>query len=150
MVMHTFNPSTREAEAGGFLSSRPARSKKWVPGHPGLYRETLSQKTKTTQPNNQATKQKTYRWTIWQNNYTRKAESTLRKFNKMIQTKNVIKKLKYIFKIVNDWSWKMQQIKCWTLSKLPYIQKWSWEIKSVWAWTKIISKCIIRRKKEKG
>jgi hypothetical protein len=24
MVAHTFNPSTREAEAGGFLSSRPA------------------------------------------------------------------------------------------------------------------------------
>jgi hypothetical protein len=26
MVAHTFNPSTREAEAGGFLSSRPAWS----------------------------------------------------------------------------------------------------------------------------
>jgi hypothetical protein len=26
MVGHTFNPSTREAEAGGFLSSRPAWS----------------------------------------------------------------------------------------------------------------------------
>jgi hypothetical protein len=26
VVAHTFNPSTREAEAGGFLSSRPARS----------------------------------------------------------------------------------------------------------------------------
>jgi hypothetical protein len=24
MVAHAFNPSTREAEAGGFLSSRPA------------------------------------------------------------------------------------------------------------------------------
>jgi hypothetical protein len=24
VVAHTFNPSTREAEAGGFLSSRPA------------------------------------------------------------------------------------------------------------------------------
>jgi hypothetical protein len=40
--MHAFNPSTREAEAGGFLSSRPAWSTKWVPGQPGLYRETLS------------------------------------------------------------------------------------------------------------
>jgi hypothetical protein len=38
MVAHAFNPSTREAEAGGFLSSRPAQ--------PGLYRETLSRKTK--------------------------------------------------------------------------------------------------------
>jgi hypothetical protein len=37
-----FNPSTQEAEAGGFLSSRPAWSTKWVPGQPGLYRETLS------------------------------------------------------------------------------------------------------------
>jgi hypothetical protein len=28
MVVHTFNPSTREAEAGGFLSLRPAWSTK--------------------------------------------------------------------------------------------------------------------------
>jgi hypothetical protein len=45
MVEHAFNLSTQEAEAGGFLSSRPAWSTKWVPGQPGLYRETLSQKT---------------------------------------------------------------------------------------------------------
>ena len=44
MVAHTFNPGTREAEAGGFLSSRLAWSTKWVPGQPGLYRETLSWK----------------------------------------------------------------------------------------------------------
>jgi hypothetical protein len=44
MVAHAFNSSTREAEAGGFLSSRPAWSTKWVPGQPGLYRETLSWK----------------------------------------------------------------------------------------------------------
>jgi hypothetical protein len=48
-VTHAFNPSTREAEAGGFLSSRPVWSTKWVPGQPGLYRETLSRKTKTKQ-----------------------------------------------------------------------------------------------------
>jgi hypothetical protein len=35
-----------EAEADRFLSSRLAWSTKWVPGQPGLYRETLSQKTK--------------------------------------------------------------------------------------------------------
>jgi hypothetical protein len=36
-----------EAEAGGFLSLRPAWSTKWVPGQPRLYRETLSRgKTK--------------------------------------------------------------------------------------------------------
>ena len=42
VVAHAFNPSTWEAEAGGFLSSRPAWSTEWVPGQPALYRETLS------------------------------------------------------------------------------------------------------------
>jgi hypothetical protein len=46
MVAHAFNPSTREAKAGGFLSSRPAWFTKSVPGQPGLYRETLSRKYK--------------------------------------------------------------------------------------------------------
>jgi hypothetical protein len=45
VVAHAFNPSTREVEAGRFLSSRPAWSTKRVPGQPGLHRETLSQKT---------------------------------------------------------------------------------------------------------
>jgi hypothetical protein len=49
VVAHAFNPSTREAEAGGFLSSRPAWSTEWVPGQPGLHRETLSRKNKTKQ-----------------------------------------------------------------------------------------------------
>ena len=44
VVAHTFSPSTREAEPGGFLSLRPAWSTKWVPGQPGLHRETLSWK----------------------------------------------------------------------------------------------------------
>jgi hypothetical protein len=35
-----------EAEAGGFLSSRPAWSTKWAPEQPGLHRETLSWKAK--------------------------------------------------------------------------------------------------------
>jgi hypothetical protein len=48
-VAHAFNPSTREAEAGGFLSLRPAWSTEWVPGQPGLHRETLSRKNKTKQ-----------------------------------------------------------------------------------------------------
>jgi hypothetical protein len=39
-------PSTWEAEAGRFLSSKPAWSTEWVPGQPGLHRETLSQKKK--------------------------------------------------------------------------------------------------------
>jgi hypothetical protein len=46
MVVHAFNPSTQEVEAGRFLSSRPAWSTKWVPGQPGLYRETLTWKIK--------------------------------------------------------------------------------------------------------
>jgi hypothetical protein len=52
-VAHAFNPSTREAEAGGFLSSRLAWSTEWVPGQPGLHRETLSRKTKTKHTNKQ-------------------------------------------------------------------------------------------------
>jgi hypothetical protein len=49
VVMHAFNPSTREAEAGEFLSSRPAWSTERVPGQPELYRETLSPKTRKSQ-----------------------------------------------------------------------------------------------------
>jgi hypothetical protein len=47
VLAHAFNPSTREAEAGGFLSSRPAWSTKWVPGQPGLYRGKPKKKKKT-------------------------------------------------------------------------------------------------------
>jgi hypothetical protein len=47
------NPSTREAEAGRFLSSRPAWSTEWVPGQPGVYRETLSRKQTDKQTNKQ-------------------------------------------------------------------------------------------------
>jgi hypothetical protein len=50
VVVHVFNPSTWEAEAWGFLSSRPAWSTEWVPGQPGLHRETLSQTTTTLPP----------------------------------------------------------------------------------------------------
>jgi hypothetical protein len=44
-------PALGEAEAGRFLSSRPAWSTKWVPGHPGLYREKpcLEKQNKTIQ-----------------------------------------------------------------------------------------------------
>jgi hypothetical protein len=44
-VAHAFNPSTREAEAGGFLSSEASLVYR-VPGQSELYRETLSRKTK--------------------------------------------------------------------------------------------------------
>jgi hypothetical protein len=48
-----FSPSTREADVGTSLSLRPAWSAEQVPGQPGPYRKTLSQKpikplTKTT------------------------------------------------------------------------------------------------------
>jgi hypothetical protein len=56
VVVHAFNPSTREAEAGGFLSSRPAWSTEWVPGQPGIYRETLSRKNKNKQTTTKKTK----------------------------------------------------------------------------------------------
>jgi hypothetical protein len=62
-VAHTFNPSTweaeAEAEAGGFLSSRPAWSTKQVPGQPELYRETLSQKNKAKTKQNKTKQNKT-------------------------------------------------------------------------------------------
>jgi hypothetical protein len=44
VVVHAFNPSTWKAEAGGFLSSRPAWSTERVPGQPGLHRETRKKK----------------------------------------------------------------------------------------------------------
>jgi hypothetical protein len=51
VVAHAFNPSTWEAEAGGFLSSRLAWFTKLVPGQPGLHREILSQKNKNKNKN---------------------------------------------------------------------------------------------------
>jgi hypothetical protein len=51
MVANTFNPSTQEAEAGRFLSSRPVWSTKWVPEQPRLHRETcLEKQNKTKNP----------------------------------------------------------------------------------------------------
>jgi hypothetical protein len=57
VVAHAFNPSTWEAEAGEFLSSRPAWSTELVPGQPGLHRETLSRK-QTNKQTNKKPKQK--------------------------------------------------------------------------------------------
>jgi hypothetical protein len=50
-VAHTFDPSTWEAEAGEFLSSRPVWSTEWVPGQQGLYRQTLLRKQNKTKQN---------------------------------------------------------------------------------------------------
>jgi hypothetical protein len=45
-MVHTFDPSTGEAEVDRSQSSRPAWSTEWILRQPELYRETLSQKTK--------------------------------------------------------------------------------------------------------
>jgi hypothetical protein len=58
-VAHAFNPSSWEAEAGGFLNLRPAWSTERVPGQPGLHRETLSWKTKPKPKPKQKTKNQT-------------------------------------------------------------------------------------------
>jgi hypothetical protein len=71
VVAHSFNHSAWEAEAGRFLSCRPAWSTEGVPGQPGLHREILSrkqtnkqkkpqnkQKNKQTKKTNKQTKQK--------------------------------------------------------------------------------------------
>lgn len=40
VVVHTFHPSNREAETGGFLWVKsPTWSIEWAPGHPGLHSE---------------------------------------------------------------------------------------------------------------
>ena len=46
VVAHIFNDSALEANTGGFLSSRPAWSKEWVPWQSGLHTETLWGKKK--------------------------------------------------------------------------------------------------------
>jgi hypothetical protein len=46
VVAHAFSSSTWEAEAGRFLSSRPAWSTEWVPGQPGLYEKPYLKKPK--------------------------------------------------------------------------------------------------------
>jgi hypothetical protein len=56
VVAHTFNLSIWEVEEGRFLSLRPAWSTEWVPGQPGLHRETLSQKNNNKTKQNKQTK----------------------------------------------------------------------------------------------
>jgi hypothetical protein len=46
MVVHAFSPGTQEAEASKSLNLGPTWSTEQVSGHPGLHRETLSQKNK--------------------------------------------------------------------------------------------------------
>jgi hypothetical protein len=55
MVAHTFNSSTWEAEAGGFLSSRPAWSTESVPGQPRLLQRNPVSKNNNNNNNNNKT-----------------------------------------------------------------------------------------------
>ena len=64
MVAHAFNPSTWEAEAGGFLSSRPAWSTEWVIEQPGLHRETEYPNKQTNKQKNLQTVKPHYPWAI--------------------------------------------------------------------------------------
>jgi hypothetical protein len=64
-VAHVFNPSTWEAEAGRFLSSRLAWSTKWVPGQPGLHRETLSWNKQTNKQKRRSNKRKQWLMNNW-------------------------------------------------------------------------------------
>ena len=76
MVAHTFKPSTQEAEAGRSLCLRPAWSTEWVPGQPGLHRETLSQKQTNKQKKTKKIKKKKKETilTVLKGHSTRKAE----------------------------------------------------------------------------
>jgi len=47
VVVHTFNPNTQEAEAGGSLSFRPAWSTEQVPEQPELHRNPAERERKT-------------------------------------------------------------------------------------------------------
>jgi hypothetical protein len=64
MVAHAFKPSTQDEEAVGFMSSRLAWSTKWVPGQPGLYRETLYWKTKNKTKQKQKKRHRVIVWKI--------------------------------------------------------------------------------------
>jgi hypothetical protein len=61
VVVHAFNPSTREAEAGGSLQVlRPSWSTERVPGQPGLsQRNPISKKTKKQKKQSKQIKTKT-------------------------------------------------------------------------------------------
>jgi hypothetical protein len=57
VLAHAFNPSTWEAEAGGFLSLRLAWSTEWVPRQPGTDRKTISTKQNKTPKQKQQQKE---------------------------------------------------------------------------------------------
>jgi hypothetical protein len=58
VVAHAFNPSTQEAEAGGFLSSRPACLLSEFQDSPGYTEKPCLKKQKQKQTNKQQQQQK--------------------------------------------------------------------------------------------
>jgi hypothetical protein len=58
VVAYAFNPSTGEAEAGGFLSSRPAWSTEWVPGLQSEFQDNQGYTEKPCLENKQTNKTK--------------------------------------------------------------------------------------------
>jgi hypothetical protein len=65
VVAHTFNPSTREAEAGGFLSSRPAWSTSKFQDSQGYTEKPCLEKQKTqNNNNNNDNNNKNYSWDL--------------------------------------------------------------------------------------
>jgi hypothetical protein len=59
VVAHAFNPSTREAEAGRFLSSRPAWSARAIQRNLVSKNQKQKNKNKNKKPNPNQTKNKT-------------------------------------------------------------------------------------------
>ena len=74
VAVHGFNPSTWEAEADRFLSLSLGWSTEWVPGQPGLHKETLSQKNQNQNQNQQ------------QQNKTKKDKSNKNNKNKIVNS----------------------------------------------------------------
>ena len=80
MVAHDCNPSTWEAEAGGFLSSRPAWSTEWVQDSQSYTEKPCLKTNKQTnkQTNKKTTKQKTPQKTKNKNNNNNKKDFQLK------------------------------------------------------------------------
>jgi hypothetical protein len=51
IVVHSFNPSTTEAEAHGFLGVQGQPWSIWIPGQPNIYRKILSKNKQTNKQN---------------------------------------------------------------------------------------------------
>jgi hypothetical protein len=77
VVAHTFNPSTREAEAGGFLSSRPACSTEFQDSQ-GYTEKPFLKKNKNKNPNQTITTTTTKKKNKKQKNKTKKKKNRVR------------------------------------------------------------------------